>query len=87
MSYCKREFTSFFTFYIQGDFMAVTKRKGNYKGGIAKHYTEYSNFEVCHSDWKYKRITKTKMAEYLNVSRPTLDKLIKQYQEHRKYRY
>jgi hypothetical protein len=67
--------------------MTVNKRKGNYKGGVARHYKEYSDFESYYSEWKYKRITKTKMAEYLNVSRPTLDKLIKQYQEHRECRY
>ena len=26
--------------------MTVNKRKGNYKGGVAKHYTEYSDFKA-----------------------------------------
>jgi hypothetical protein len=65
--------------------MTVTKRKGNYKGGVAKYYKEYSDFERYYCDWKYKRITKTKMAECLKVSRPTLDKLLKQYQERWRY--
>ena len=65
--------------------MTINKRKGNYKGALARHYKEYSDFERYYFDWKYKRITKTKMAECLNISRPTLNKLLKQYQEQQKH--
>ena len=61
--------------------MTKNKKMGNYKGRVPKYYKEYSDFERYYFEWKYKRITKIKMAKYLNVSRPTLDKLIKQYQE------
>ena len=65
--------------------MIKTKKTGNYKGRVSKNYKDYLDFERYYYEWRCKRITKTKMAEYLYISRPTLDKLLKQYQYYLEY--
>jgi len=57
----------------------------NIYASYTKHYKEYSDLERYYFDWKYRQITKTKMAVCLNISRPTLNKLLRQYQEQQKY--
>lgn|SRR5574344_748060 len=60
----------------QREGIAIAKRKGTYKGrkatdipDFAKHYNRYINREI----------SKSKLAAELNISRPTLDKLIAEY--------
>lgn len=62
----------------QREGIAIAKEKGKFKGrkevkikNFDKHYKRYMNREV----------TKTKLAEELEITRPTLDKLIKQHQQ------
>ena len=60
----------------QKEGIAIAKREGKFKGGqvkkiddevFAKHYAEY----------KLRKINKSQLAAALNISRPTLDKLLK----------
>ena len=60
----------------QREGIAIAKREGKYKGGkrksidnFAEHYTRYMS----------RQITKAALARELGISRPTLDKLIKEY--------
>ena len=60
----------------QREGIAIAKEQGKYKGrkevkidNFDKHYIRYMNREV----------TKSKLAKELGISRPTLDKLIKEY--------
>lgn len=62
----------------QKEGIAIAKREGKYKGRKAvsipdfyKHYQRYISREI----------SKSKLAKELNISRPTLDKLIKDYQQ------
>lgn len=71
---CKNEFASFL-YESGGD--EVMKNRSNYKGARPKQYVDYPDFEKYYLAWKYKRITKTQMAKRLNVSRLTLNNMIK----------
>lgn len=62
----------------QKEGVAIAKREGKYKGrksvtipDFDKYYTRYMNREV----------SKSKLAEELKISRPTLDRLITEYQK------
>ena len=62
----------------QKEGVAIAKKNGKYKGrksitipDFDKYYARYMNREV----------SKSKLAEELNISRPTLDRLIKEYQK------
>lgn len=62
----------------QKEGIAIAKREGKYKGRKAvsipdfnKHYQRYISREI----------SKSELAKELNISRPTLDKLIKEYQQ------
>ena len=62
----------------QKEGIAIAKREGKYKGRKAvsipdfdKHYQRYISREI----------SKSELAKELNISRPTLDKLIKDYQQ------
>lgn len=57
----------------QREGIAIAKRNGKYKGGKRK---EISNFAEYYARYKAREITKTALAKELNISRPTLDKLI-----------
>ena len=61
----------------QREGIAIAKRNGKYKGGkrktvnnFAEHYTRYMSREI----------TKSALARELGISRPTLDKMIKEYE-------
>lgn len=61
----------------QREGIAVAKREGKYKG--RKEVTIDSNiFTEQYNRYLSREITKTELAQVLNVSRPTLDKLIKE---------
>ena len=62
----------------QREGIAVAKKKGKYKG---RKEVKIDNFEQYYNKYLNREITKTQLAKELNISRPTLDKLIKQYKE------
>ena len=62
----------------QREGIAIAKKQGKYKGGqvkkikdIDKHYERYMSREI----------TKVQLAKELKISRPTLDKLFRDYQK------
>lgn len=64
----------------QKEGIAIAKREGKYKGGQVKKIND-SKFLECYNRYQSREISKSKMAEELNISRPTLDKLLKEKQE------
>lgn len=62
----------------QREGIIIAKRNGKYKGGKRKQVT---GFEDCYRRYKSREITKSALAKELNISRPTLDKLIKEYEQ------
>lgn len=61
----------------QREGIAIAKRDGKYKGGRQK---EISNFGDYFMQYKTRKTTKSALAKILGISRPTLDKLIHQYE-------
>lgn len=61
----------------QREGIAIAKSKGKYKG---RKEVNIDNFEDYYKRYKAREINKSKLAEELNISRPTLDKLIKKYE-------
>lgn len=62
----------------QREGIAIAKREGKYKG--RKPVTVH-NFEEQYNRYLRREINKKQLAELLGVSRPTLDKLIAEYEE------
>lgn len=62
----------------QKEGIAIAKREGKYKGGVDK---KIDNFEEAYKRYLSREISKTKLAEILKISRPTLDKLINRYEK------
>ena len=60
----------------QKEGIAIAKREGKYKGGQVKKIDDNKFIEV-YKRYASREITKSQMAEELQLSRPTLDKLIK----------
>ena len=60
----------------QREGIAVAKKKGKYKG---RKEVKIDNFEQYYNKYLNREITKTQLAKERNISRPTLDKLIKEY--------
>lgn len=63
----------------QREGIALAKAEGKYKGRKAKELPD--NFNVLYHQYKTREITKTKLAELCQVSRPVLDKLIKEHEQ------
>lgn len=61
----------------QKEGIAIAKKNGKYKG---RKEVNIDNFEDHYKRYKAREINKSKLAEELNISRPTLDKLIKKYE-------
>lgn len=61
----------------QAEGIAIAKKAGKYKGGQRKKIDK-DLFNKLKEDYQTRKITKTKFAEKLGVSRPTLDKLLKE---------
>lgn len=61
----------------QREGIAIAKRNGVYKGGKPK---EVSNFGEHYARYMSREITKSALAQELGISRPTLDKLIREYE-------
>ena len=62
----------------QREGIAIAKRNGKYKGGKRK---DIPNFAEHYARYESREITKSALAKELNISRPTLDKMIN---EHKK---
>lgn len=62
----------------QKEGIAIAKREGKYKGRKAVSIPDFENY---YEKYKKREINKSELAKELNISRPTLDKLIKEYQE------
>ena len=62
----------------QREGIAIAKEKGKFKGGQVKKI-DNDRFEKLLEKYNNREITKSKMAEELGISRPTLDKLIKEH--------
>ena len=60
----------------QREGIALAKRDGKYKGGKKK---EVSNFAEQYARYMSREITKSELARVLCISRPTLDRMIKEY--------
>ena len=60
----------------QREGIEIAKREGKFKGGQVKTIDE-NNFNRVYAKYQQREITKSEMAEMLNVSRPTLNKLLK----------
>lgn len=62
----------------QREGIAIAKRNGKYTGGKRKNIP---NFENGYQRYLRREISKVALAKELRISRPTLDKLIKEYKE------
>jgi len=61
----------------QREGIAIAKRKGKYKGGQVKKIDD-DFFQKKYDEYKERKINKKQLAEALGISRPTLDKLLKE---------
>ena len=59
--------------------LSIAKKEGKYKGRKAKEVDK--NFEEQYNRYLNRELNKTELAKVLEVSRPTLDKLIKEYEQ------
>ena len=64
----------------QREGIAIAKEKGVYKGRKPVEVSKDALLEL-YEQYMMRKLTKAQMAKELNVSRPTLDKLIKEYTE------
>lgn len=62
----------------QREGIAIAKREGKYKGRKA---IDIPDFDIHYKRYMSREVSKIKLAEELNVSRPTLDKLIREYEK------
>lgn len=61
----------------QREGIAIAKREGKYKGGQVKKIDD-ALFEKHFTEYKERKINKKQLAENLEISRPTLDRLLKE---------
>lgn len=61
----------------QREGIAIAKREGKYKGGQVKKIDD-ALFEKHFAEYKERKINKKQLAENLGISRPTLDRLLKE---------
>ena len=62
----------------QREGIALAKKQGKYKGRTAKKLPH--DFDNIYNQYMTRKITKTKMAEMCDLSRPVLDRLLKEYE-------
>ena len=60
----------------QREGIAIAKRAGKYKGRQVKRIDD-QKFQECYNQYMKRIINKTQLAKELEISRPTLDKLLK----------
>lgn len=61
----------------QRDGIAIAKGKGVYKGRKPITFTD-EEFTIAYDEYKTRKITKSALAKRLDISRPTLDKILKE---------
>ena len=61
----------------QREGIAIAKREGKFKGGQVKQIDD-KTWSQCYSQFMQRELTKAAFAKTLNISRPTLDKLLKE---------
>jgi DNA invertase Pin-like site-specific DNA recombinase len=61
----------------QKEGIAIAKREGKFKGGQVKKIDE-ELFNSLYSKYKLRKINKVEFAKQLQISRPTLDKILKE---------
>ena len=61
----------------QREGIAIAKQNGKYKG---KKAIQIDNFEEYYNRYMRREINKVQLAKELNITRPTLDKLIKEHE-------
>ena len=61
----------------QKEGIAIAKKEGKFKGRQVKAIDE-ELFAKYYAEYKLRKINKVQLAEKLNISRPTLDKLLKE---------
>lgn len=64
----------------QREGIAIAKDKGKYKG---RKEVKIDNFKEYYDRYLNRELNKTQLAKELNISRPTLDKLIKEYESNK----
>ncbi len=62
----------------QKEGIAIAKKEGKYKGRKA---IDIPNFEEHYKRYMNREVTKSQLAKELNISRPTLDKILLQYRK------
>ncbi len=67
----------------QREGIAIAKAEGKYKG---RRPIAVVDFADIYDDYKTRKINKSEMAKKLKISRPTLNKLIKEYESHPDYK-
>ena len=60
----------------QREGIEIAKREGKFKGGQVKKIDE-AEFSKYYAEYKLRKINKSQLADKLNVSRPTLDKILR----------
>lgn len=61
----------------QREGIEIAKREGKFRGGQVKQINE-ATFDIEYQRYKNREINKTQLAAALQISRPTLDKLLKE---------
>lgn len=61
----------------QREGIEIAKREGKFKGGQVKKIDK-EHFDSLYNKYKSREITKSAMAKELSISRPTLDKILKE---------
>lgn len=62
----------------QAEGIAIAKKEGKYKG---RKRIEIRNFDRYYEEYMQRKLSKSGMAKKLGVSRPTVDRLIREYEE------
>ncbi len=63
----------------QREGIAIAKREGKFKGGQVKKIDEQL-FSKLYADYKLRKLNKTQLAKELEISRPTLNKILRKYE-------
>lgn len=63
----------------QAEGIAIAKANGVYKGRKQKELADFKDFDKQYTAYMSRELNKTEWAKLLNISRPTLDKLIEEY--------
>ena len=62
----------------QAEGIAIAKAKGVYKG---RKPVKIDNFSECYEKWKCREVSKADLIKELGITRPTLNKLFREYEQ------